>query len=291
MHKHSVAGLFAGLGAASIWGGMYVVSKVVLEVIPPFALLSIRLVMGALVLGIIIYFRKDRAAFSKEQFWKSFFVGVVGYGVSLGFQFVGTKLSTASNGSLVTSATPAFVLIFAPFLLGEKTTTRRIVALVVSTLGVLAVIDPRNAELSPTLFWGNMSLLAAALTWALYSVLVRKVSQSGDLLTSSTVMLLGGLPSSIAFGLWEVNTQGVGAITPGIIGGLLFLGIVSTAIAMFLWNYAFAELPAAVASLTFFAQPVVGTLLGWFFLAEKITPLFLFGGALISVGILIATRE
>lgn len=291
MHKHSVAGLFAGLGAASIWGGMYVVSKVVLEVIPPFALLSIRLVMGALVLGIIIYFRKDRVVFSKEQFWKSFFVGVVGYGVSLGFQFVGTKLSTASNGSLVTSATPAFVLIFAPFLLGEKTTTRRIVALVVSTLGVLAVIDPRNAELSPTLFWGNMSLLAAALTWALYSVLVRKVSQSGDLLTSSTVMLLGGLPSSIAFGLWEVNTQGVGAITPGIIGGLLFLGIVSTAIAMFLWNYAFAELPAAVASLTFFAQPVVGTLLGWFFLAEKITPLFLFGGALISVGILIATRE
>ncbi|HMU91737.1 MAG TPA: DMT family transporter [Anaerolineales bacterium] len=291
MHKHSVAGLFAGLGAASIWGGMYVVSKVVLEVIPPFALLSIRLVMGALVLGIIIYFRKDKVVFSKEQFWKSFFVGVVGYGVSLGFQFVGTKLSTASNGSLVTSATPAFVLIFAPFLLGEKTTTRRIVALVVSTLGVLAVIDPRNAELSPTLFWGNMSLLAAALTWALYSVLVRKVSQSGDLLTSSTVMLLGGLPSSIAFGLWEVNTQGVGAITPGIIGGLLFLGIVSTAIAMFLWNYAFAELPAAVASLTFFAQPVVGTLLGWFFLAEKITPLFLFGGALISVGILIATRE
>ena len=291
MQKHSFAGLLAGLGAASIWGGMYVVSKVVLDVIPPFALLSIRLVMGALVLGIIIYFRKSKTEFTKEQFWKSLLVGVVGYGISLGFQFVGTKLSTASNGSLVTSATPAFVLIFAPFLLGEKTTTRRIVALIVSTLGVLAVIDPRNAELSPTLFWGNMSLLAAALTWALYSVLVRKVSQSGDLLTSSAVMLLGGLPSSIAFGFWEVNTQGVGAITPSIIGGLLFLGIISTAIAMFLWNYAFAELPAAVASLTFFAQPVVGTLLGWFFLAEKITPLFLFGGALISVGILIATRE
>lgn len=290
-HKHSFAGLMAGLGAASIWGGMYVVSKVVLEVIPPFALLSIRLVMGALVLGIIIYFRKDKITFTKEQFWKSFLVGVVGYGISLGFQFVGTKLSTASNGSLVTSATPAFVLIFAPFLLGERTTTRRIAALVVSTLGVLAVIDPRNAELSPALFWGNMSLLAAALTWALYSVLVRKVSQSGDLLASSAVMLLGGVPSSVAFGLWEVNTQGVGAITPGIIGGLLFLGIISTAIAMFLWNYAFAELPAAVASLTFFAQPVVGTLLGWFFLAETITPLFLFGGALISAGILIAARE
>ncbi len=292
---HTFAGIFSGLAAAAIWGGMYVVSKVVLEVIPPFSLLTLRLVMGAMALGIVIYFRNKRAtvkvAPTKEFFWQSFLVGFVGYGISLGFQFVGTKLSTASNGSLVTSATPAFVLLFAPFLLGEKSTPRRIIALVVSTLGVLAVIDPRNAELSPSLFWGNMSLLAAALTWALYSVLVRKVSKSMDLLTSSTIMLLGGLPSSIAFGIWEINTQGIGEITWGIIGGLLFLGIISTAIAMFLWNYAFAELPAAVASLTFFAQPVVGTLLGWFFLAEKITPLFLAGGILISIGILIATRE
>jgi len=288
---HTLAGLFAGLAAASIWGGMYVVSKIVLEVIPPFALLTIRYVLGALTLGIVIYFRKDKITITKEFFWKSALVGFVGYGISLGFQFVGTKLSTASNGSLVTSATPAFVLLFAPFLLGERTTTRRMVALAVSTLGVIAVIDPRNAEISPTLFWGNMSLLSAALTWALYSVLVRKVSKSGDLLASSTIMLLGGLPSSLLFGILEIQKTGTGEITIGIIGGILFLGIISTAIAMFLWNYAFAELPAAVASLTFFAQPVVGTLLGWFFLAEKITPLFLAGGVLIGVGILIATRE
>ena len=117
---------------------------------------------------------------TRSEAWQIFLVGFVGYGVSLGFQFVGTKLSTASNGALVTSATPAFILIFAPFLLSEKTTTRRIIALIISTLGVIAVIDPRNAELSPTLFWGNMSLLAAALTWALYSVLVRKVTQTID---------------------------------------------------------------------------------------------------------------
>ncbi|HNH26170.1 MAG TPA: DMT family transporter, partial [Anaerolineales bacterium] len=249
MHKHhTFAGLISGLTAASIWGGMYVVSKVVLEVIPPFTLLLIRLIMGAAALGIVIYFRNRKSSTStpvtKDIFWKSFLVGFVGYGISLGFQFVGTKLSTASNGSLVTSATPAFVLLFAPFLLGEKPTTRRIIALVLSTFGVLAVIDPRTAELSPSLFWGNMSLLAAALTWALYSVLVRKVSQTQDLLTSSTIMLLGGIPSSLAFSLWEINTQGVGEITLGIIGGLLFLGFISTALAMFLWNYAFAELPA-----------------------------------------------
>jgi drug/metabolite transporter (DMT)-like permease len=136
-----------------------------------------------------------------------------------------------------------------------------------------------------------MSLIAAALTWALYSVLVRKVSKSADLLTSSAIMLLGGIPTSLLFGLWEFNTQGIGEVTLGVVGGVVFIGIVSTAFAMFLWNYAFAELPANVASLTFFAQPVVGTLLGWFFLSEEISLLFVVGGVLIGVGILIATFE
>jgi drug/metabolite transporter (DMT)-like permease len=163
--------------------------------------------------------------------------------------------------------------------------------LLISTIGVLAVIDPRIANFTSKLFLGNLSLLAAALTWALYSVLVRKVSTQADLLVSSTVMLLAGLPSSILFGIFEIKNQGIGEITIGIAGGLLFLGIISTALAMFLWNYAFAQLPAASASLTFFAQPIVGTLLGWYFLGEKITPLFLFGGVLIGIGILISAKE
>jgi len=192
----TATGLICGLTAASIWGGMYVVSKVVLEVIPPFTLLAIRLILGAITLGLVIALRQ-KTEFTRKQFIDSLLVGFVGYGVSLGFQFVGTKLSTASNGSLVTSATPAFVLLFAPILLKEKTTVRGIFALAVSSLGVIAVIDPRTADFSSSLFMGNLSLLAAALTWALYSVLVRKVSKSADLLVSSTVMLMGGIPSSV----------------------------------------------------------------------------------------------
>ena len=290
MQKHKMIGILSGLGAASIWGGMYVVSKVMLEVIPPFALLAARLMLGILTLGLIIALR-PRTVMNTRQFRESFLVGVVGYGISLGFQFVGTKLSTASNASLVTSATPAFVLLFAPLILGEKATSRGVIALIISTLGVVAVIDPRNTELSPTLFWGNISLLAAGLTWALYSVLVRRVAQNADLLTSGAVMLAGGIPSSLVLGAWEVHTRGIGEITMGVIGGILFLGIISTAIALMMWNYAFAELPAALASLTFFAQPVVGTLLGWCFLGENITPLFMIGGVMIGVGLVISSTE
>jgi drug/metabolite transporter (DMT)-like permease len=104
-------------------------------------------------------------------------------------------------------------------------------------------------------------------------------------------MLIAGIPSSLLFGLFEIKNQGLGEIIIGIIGGILFLGIISTALAMFLWNYAFSQLPAAVASLTFFAQPIVGTMLGWFFLGENITPLFIIGGILIGTGLVISSTE
>ena len=286
----TLVGILCGLGAASIWGGMYVVSKVVLDIIPPFTLVSLRLLFGALTLTIVLAVRGFRKI-TRKQFWQAVGVGFVGYGVSLSLQFLGTKLSTAANGSLVTSATPAFVLIFAWILLKEKITSLRLIALLLATLGVVAVIDPRSAQLNPDLFAGNLLLLGAALTWALYSVLVRKATQALDVLPFSLIAFLGGLPISIPAGARELETIGVGEISLGVVGGVLFLGVISTALAMVLWNTAFAYLDASLASLTFFAQPVVGTLLGWLFLGEEITPLFLAGGMLIGVGLVISSRD
>lgn len=290
MTKSPLFGLIAGLTAASIWGGMYVVSKVVMEVIPPFALLTLRLLLGILTLYLVILM-SGGIKINRQQFWTIFKVGVIGYGISVGLQFVGTNLSTASNGSLVTSATPAFVLLFAAALLGERITSRRVVALVVASLGVLAVIDPRKAQLSSDLFMGNLALVGAALTWALYSVLVRKVTRDLDVLPVSLIAFIGGLPIGIPLGAWEASSQGIGAITPGVIAGVLFIGVISTALAMYLWNSAFAILDAGVASLTFFAQPVVGTILGAIFLKETITPLFITGGVLIGIGLVISSTE
>ncbi len=290
MQRHSLYGLIAGLTAASIWGGMYVVSKVVMETIPPFTLITLRLLLGITVLYAIVWWQGG-LKIPRPLFWNVFRVGFIGYGISLGFQFVGTKLSTAANGSLVTSATPTFVLIFAAIILGEKITARRLLALIIASLGVVAVIDPRTAQLDPEVFWGNISLVMAAITWALYSVLIRKVTREVNVLTTSLIAFMGGLVVSVPLSGYEITRAGLGPITPGIIAGILFLGIISTALAMYLWNTAFAELPAGAASLTFFAQPVVGTILGVIFLGDQITPLFLVGGVMIGIGILISAKD
>lgn len=288
--KTKTWGLISGLAAASIWGGMYVVSKVVLEVVSPFILLSLRLTLGILALGIMVAIRGG-IKISTQNMVRVLGIGIVGYGFSLGLQFVGTKLSTAVNGAVVTSATPAFVFLFALIILREPISRRRFAALLVSTVGVLVVIDLRDARLTSDFFLGNLSLVAAALTWALYSVLIRRITRKLDTLPVSFIAFFGGLLISIPGGMWESNLQGGGEITFWIGAGIFYLGIISTALAAYLWNKSFELLDAGVASLTFFAQPVVGTLLGVTLLGEEINPLLLIGGGLIGFGLWLAAKE
>lgn len=283
-------GLLAGIIAASIWGGMYVASKVILDVVPPFTLLTLRLILGVISLWPFVAWGGG-IRFSQFQWVRALGVGFVGYGISLGFQFIGTKLSTAANGALVTSATPAFVLIFAALLLGEKITLRQLAALGLATVGVLVVLDPRTIHISPGLFWGNLSLICAALTWALYSVLIRQVTQGLPVLQISLVCFMGGLPLTIPASFIEIHRSGLGEINSWVVFGILYVGIISTGLAMYLWNLAFSRLKAGVASLTFFAQPVVGAGLGAIFLREQLTPLFVAGGVMIGLGLVLAAGK
>lgn len=227
----------------------------------------------------------------RKRFLQILLTGFIGYGVSLGLQFYGTLLSTASNGAVVTATTPAFILPIAALILGERISLPNIFALILSTVGVIVVINPIGSGYETGHLAGNLCLVAAAVTWALYSVLVRKMTANSDVLTFSMLAFLGGLPVSVSLGAWELTQQTIGTITWGVFGGVLFLGIICTALAMVLWNTAFHRLDASKAGLTFFAQPLVGAGLGALLLNDQISLSFIFGGLLILAGIYFSSNR
>lgn len=283
-------GVIAGLAAASIWGGMYVVSKVMLEIIPPFMLLSIRLFLGVVSLGLVIRLRGGFRA-DRHQTLNAFLVGVLGFGISLGFQFTGTDLSTAANASLVTAAAPLFMILFAALILKERASRTRVLAMILSTAGVLAVVDLPQVIKGGVASLGNLLLLAAAMTWGLYSVLVKRVSIQLNTLEVSLIAFLGGLALGLPLSVIEASSSSVGEITPLVILGLVYLGVVSTALAMYLWNRSLALLEAGIVSLLFFAQPVVGGGLGAWLLNEELTAGYWVGALLIGAGLFLGTSE
>ncbi len=281
-------GAIYGLSAAAIWGGMYVVSDVVLETIPPFTLLSLRLMIGAAMLVLVVQRTPGNRLPQRKDIMPLLGVGLVGFGVSLGAQFVGTDKSTAVNGALITSASPAFILVFAALILGERLTPRRVLAVLVASVGVVVIIDPREADFSSETFMGDVSLALAALTWGLYSVLVRRVRDRADTLPVTLVAFAGGLLLTVPAAGIELYHEPVGQIDLGIVLGVLYLGVISTAVAMWLWNRAFVLVDASVASLFFFAQPLTGTVLAVLFLDQKMTLTLWVGAVLILLGVLMA---
>lgn len=97
----------APLLAATLWGGMYVISKWGFDAIPPVTLAFLRVVLGAAALLVVVRFVYPRRSFSRRD-WRGFAVLGVWVTVTMVTQFVGTQLTTASQGALITVLTPVF---------------------------------------------------------------------------------------------------------------------------------------------------------------------------------------
>ncbi|MGH1143640.1 DMT family transporter [Bacillus pseudomycoides] len=291
--KQTILGAICLSLAASIWGGMYVVSKYVLDFIPPLTLVWLRFIIAFVVLYMILKTtkRKQKTTIQiNKKDWLLFaWIGFIGYFVSITCQFVGTKLSDAHTGSLVTSATPAFMVVFATLILKEKLTTRRILSTVLATLGVTIVIG-WDIEVG-SYFIGTIILVGAAITWALLSIYVKIASQQFSSLVITTYAIFFSLFFITPCMIWELQSNPIGDLNTTIILGILYLGIISTAGAFFLWNKGLELMDASIGSLFFFFQPIVGSLLGWLLLNETLNCNFFIGGALIIFSVIIATFE
>jgi drug/metabolite transporter (DMT)-like permease len=290
--NRKLTGALSALMAASIWGGMYVVSDAVLDVIPPATFVLIRYLVALPVLGATVWLAHDRGI--KRPDWpKLALTAFVGFGVSLLAQFAGTKLSTAAAGALITSATPAFIVLFAWLLLREAASGRQWLGLALATIGVLVVTlvgnQPATMEAADPLL-GNIFLIVAAISWALYSVRVKIHTQTYSALAVTLAVTACGVPIVAPVAAIELQTQAIGAITWPVMAGILYVGIGSTAIAFFLWNKSFELLDAASVSLFFFAQPVVGTALSAIFRGQVLGASFFIGGGLILIGALLGMQ-
>ncbi|PGO97336.1 DMT family transporter [Bacillus cereus] len=291
--KQTILGAICLSLAASIWGGMYVVSKYVLDFIPPLTLVWLRFIIAFVVLYGILKLaekkQKKKVTIRKKDWLLFAWIGFIGYFISITCQFIGTKLSDAHTGSLVTSATPAFMVIFAALILKEKLTARRLLSTIIATIGVIIVIG-WDSEIG-SYFIGTIILVGAAITWALLSIYVKIASIQFSSLVITTYAIFFSLFFITPFMIWELQTSSIGTVNTYVILGVLYLGIVSTAGAFFLWNKGLELIDASIGSLFFFFQPIVGSLLGWLLLNETLNSNFFIGGILIICSVFITTFE
>lgn len=288
--KNTLLGSLYLILASSIWGGMYVVVKVVVSVIPPLELVWMRYLVAIVALLIIGLITRQKWRIEKRYFLIIIAIGIIGNAISIVAQETGTMLSTAQMGAIITSSTPTFMVVFARLILKERLTLKKGISVLLATMGVLLIVGIGDVNMSSTL--GGIALFIAALTWALMSVLVKRLPSDYSQIVVTTYSILVALIVLTPFVLPRLQEINISQLTdPTIWGGLLYLGIVSTACGFLLWNRGLQMLNASSGGIFFFFQPLVGTLLGWLILGETIGVTFWIGSILILTGVLFVILE
>jgi drug/metabolite transporter (DMT)-like permease len=285
------------LAAAALWGGMFVVSKWSFDMVPPVTMAFFRVALGGLALWIGLGLlgdarrgidRADWPAFAGLGFWVT---------LTLSTQFLGTDLTNASQGSLLTVLVPVFAVVLGALVHGEAVTATNAAGTATAAAGT-AIVVVGQYDLSAVATGsaaGVALLVVSSVGWAGYTVWGLPVVRKYSALTAATYSALAAMPmlAVLAAGELLVLGRGVGSIPLSAASSfaILYLGVAATAAAWYLWYKGLEYVPAGSVAVFYFLQPVVGTALGAALLDERIGPGFLAGSIVIGIGVWLVSRE
>ena len=284
------------LAAAALWGGMYVVSKWSFALVPPVTMGFFRVVLGATARWVGRQVAGGGTTPARED-WPAL-VGLGGWvTLTIATQFLGTELTNASQGSLLTVLTPIFVVVLGAGLLGERVTTAKAVGIALAAVGTVVVVAGQYDV--GTIAAGNAAgvllLVVASIAWAGYTVWGVAVVQKYSALTAATYSTIAATPmlGLLAVGeLWYLGRSAT-AVSLGweSLLAIGYLGFGSTAAAWYLWYKGLEYVPAGTVAVFFFLQPVVGTALAAALLGEQVGAAFVAGSLTIGAGVWVVSRE
>jgi len=286
--------------AAALWGGMYVVSAETFNAIPPATLSLLRLLLGVAALVLIAVLRRESLGWGRVPKQSVLFAGAA-VAASMLLQFGGTALTSAVEGSVVTMATPVFVLIFGRLIEGVAVPRQAWGGIAVATAGVVA-LGLRSA--SPTSggtpddalarLIGVIMLIGAGATWALFSSFGRPAVAAVGARNAVALCAAVSIPFLIPFSAAEVVLVGINlsdATAPFSLFAIAYLGFGATAIGWSSWYRGYAAAPPRLAAGVLFLQPLIAAALGVGLLNEAIDASLALGALLLLGGVALISSE
>lgn len=269
-----------------IWAGTYPATSIALKGMSPEFLTMVRLGVGALAFA--PFLRGLRSHWNVQTVFLAVGLGVVGFSVPVYLQSLGLFLSTPALAAISIALEPLLTAVIAATWLRERFGPGRKLALVMAAAGTWAIAGFPSLGHRGYLY-GDLLLLLAIGCFAVYNVFSAPLSRRLGSSTATAATLLGGFLGSLP--IWVAS----GAKTPhtwvhGEIWALLYLSILATALAYFLWMYSVSRVPVALVALFLYLQPIVGVLLSVLITHTRLTFAFYLGASLI-LGALYVGRQ
>jgi drug/metabolite transporter (DMT)-like permease len=147
--------------------------------------------------------------------------------------------TTSTNAALINGTTPVLTMLLAAVVRLDRFTGRRLAGAFVSLVGVSWIISRGSLEALMGLSFnrGDLIMLAAALLWAIYTILLSRMTRTLSPLATLTIATMLSLPPLIIIGGYELITYPIGPITPVVLIGLLYVGVVASVAAFMAWSF------------------------------------------------------
>jgi drug/metabolite transporter (DMT)-like permease len=286
MHARPPASAYAAaVGMTVAFGLSFVATKYALRGFEPLLLALLRFSLAGGILWVVWRLRRGPERVSRGELGRLAALGFISLTVYFSFENLGIARTSASEAAILIATIPLFVVILNTFTLRERNTARQWAGIVISFAGIAALVLLGGSGAGGGGLTGNLLVLAASLSAAVYSILARRLLVSRPALFVTTFQNLFGALFMLPLALAEAALVGARHPTPSAAGGVLFLTVVCSITAYLLLNYAFRFIAASRVAVFINLTPIVAVASAYVLLGERFTPGQALAAAVVVAGV------
>lgn len=286
-------GMACALLATMLWAGAFVVARLAVGQISPMTLGATRWFVALLILCTFTLPRvKKEWPVAKKFLPQIIAAALTGVAAYSPLSYFAAQTTSAINLSLISVTTPIFIVIISSAM-GQKQSLNTWLGCTVALIGSFYLVCNGEMERLMGLQFaaGDILMLLAAVGFAVYSLILRKIPEGLSQITIMTLMSFFAVLMLIPCVIWESTQPSMVFNMNGVVFfSIVFSAVCSSIIAWFTWNIGLQHAGPATSGMIYYSLPLWGGLFAFTFLGETMGMVHLVSGVLIIGGIVWASR-
>lgn len=241
-------------------------------------------------LGLLVFSRFKVSYWGWRDEALALLCGLTGGALYFILQNVALNMTQLSDVVIVIAINPLLTTILAAIFLKEEHFSWKILlSSVVAFAGVAVVTFRDGFEWGSTLL-ANVLAFLAALSWSVYSVMLKRVQGRHSTLDITRKVMVYGFLCALPLMFFQPLTPLSTLLRPDLLANMLFLALICSMAAFFIWNLVIKKIGAIRSSNYLYLDPIVSIVMGVILLGEKVTTVAVLGCTLVLVGVIMVEK-
>lgn len=259
--------------------------------VKPFGFIVLR-VAGTTLLFWLLSFLGPKETIDKRDYVHFFIAAIFGIAINMLMFFKGLQLTTPIHASVIATISPILVLIMSAFFLREKITSLKVLGVIFGFTGaIILTVYGKSLRTADNVPLGNALVMINAISYSVYIILIKKLTDKYHPLTFLKWLFLFGLIMVLPFGYSEVLEIDLQTFTPFVTFEVLFVIIGATFGTYLLNPLALRHLKASTVTIFIYIQPVIAGFFSILMGSDNLGTLKIVASALIFLGVYLVTKR